>query len=456
MNSRWFTRVWVLQEVAAAKRVAVACGDKVVGGSEFYGEIMGLTSWSLSLEKTLRKSHPALELINQSTSDLSARSLPLLELMESFRGWDATKPVDKLFALLFFSSDASHAAELQPDYLAPAPGLARRIVQFAFPSCVIDAQPTDSTEVAFEIEGLLLGRINSKMRKGRESRREFGFSAWESPEIPGLVINPRVAEFFGRDSEWAIRISNERRLTSFGNTVLLLRGASRPTVVSFRDGKHTTIMLATPVPRNRRRGPSETENPWPSVLNTLAAETEGLVKVKLCWDPFRKPHPSEVSSTTLTANDPAIQWEATVASMKDKVDNGAPNDHNCRTIAMLRTMFNQDKDAIKAGMSEFTMTLHKAAYNGWCEATKLLLDANADVDEWAEIGNLSVTPLHLAAYRGHAKIVRALLAADGMINPVDDNGYTPLDLAFEDGHDGVAQLLLQAGGIPLAPAKNNT
>jgi hypothetical protein len=62
--------------------------------------------------------------------------------------------------------------------------------------------------------------------------------------------------------------------------------------------------------------------------------------------------------------------------------------------------FNRDEDAIKAGTSEFTITLHEAAYNGWYGTTKLLLDANADVDEWMDTGDSYVTLLHLATYRG--------------------------------------------------------
>lgn len=83
------------------------------------------------------------------------------------------KQVDKLFALLSFASDTSHATELRPDYMVSAHELARRIVQFALPSCVIHPQPdTSSTEVVFEVQGLLLGDIHMKMR---DNEREFHF-----------------------------------------------------------------------------------------------------------------------------------------------------------------------------------------------------------------------------------------------------------------------------------------
>lgn len=84
--------------------------------------------------------------------------------------------------------------------------------------------------------------------------------------------------------------------------------------------------------------------------------------------------------------------------------------HNCKTMVTLKMMMDGDVDAVKAGTSEFTTTLHKAAYSGYYGTTKLLLDANADVNEPLE-GLDGATPLHCAAYGGHVEIARALLDA---------------------------------------------
>jgi ankyrin repeat protein len=418
----------------------VACGDKTVSGNDFYNELMSLSSWQLSLQKILRKCRPAIQLMNQSTTNLGARSLPILELLESFRSWDATKPADKLFALLAFSSDTSQVPELQPDYTVPKHILSHRIVQFAFPSCVIDRQSAAKTEVIFEVEGLLLGDIRCKWR---DRERDFEFSAGES-ELPMAVLNPKVAELFGRDAGWHIRILNERRL-ELNSSVVLLRGASRPTVLRFREGKFVVDMLATPEPTKKGERRWDRVRAWSSALEALSAETGGLMKFKLAWDPFRQPYPSEISRYTATVNDVTIQWEANIQSIKDEVENGGENDHNCRTMSMLSIMYRQDKEAIKRGNSKFTMTLHKAAYNGYYGTVKLLLDSNAEVDATLEDFG---TALHLAAFRGHANIVRALLDAHATVNCVDGTGRTPLEIALSEGHIEVGRLLLEAGAVP--------
>ncbi|KAK3361566.1 ankyrin repeat-containing domain protein [Lasiosphaeria ovina] len=451
LNARWFTRVWVLQEVAAAKRVLVTCGDKTVSGNDFYNELVSLGSWYQSFQKILRRVRPALELMNQSTTDLATRSLPLLELIESFRSWDATKSVDKLFALLAFSSDVSLAPELQPDYTIPQHVLAHRIVKFAFPSCVIDPASANSTEVKFKVDGLILGDIHSKMTG---ADRDFEFYAGKS-KLPMAAENPKVSELFAMQAKWHIRLSNERRLGLDGS-VVLLRGASRPTVLHFKDGKYIVDMLATPEP-TRGKDRWNRERAWSSVLDTLtlSTETEGLMTFDLAWDPFRQPHPSELSRYTPTPNDYVTQWEAKMQSIKDTVDNGGENRHSCQTIALLMAMYRQDSAAIKAGTSKHTITLHQAAYSGHYGTVKLLLAANADPNATFEHYG---TALHIAAHRGHAKIAQALLDAGAKADALDGADRTPLEVAAQAGLSAsdlaaMVQLFLEAGAVlrPLLP-----
>ena len=61
-------------------------------------------------------------------------------------------------------------------------------------------------------------------------------------------------------------------------------------------------------------------------------------------------------------------------SMKDAVDSGAENTHYCMYELMARCRYATEKKAIMADMYKFTMTLHKAAYNGYFGAVKILLD----------------------------------------------------------------------------------
>jgi len=56
-----------------------------------------------------------------------------------------------------------------------------------------------------------------------------------------------------------------------------------------------------------------------------------------------------------------------------------------------------------------------------------------------------ITPLHLAAMRGHAKIVRTLLAAGAEVMAPDAAGRTPLHYAASSGATDVISALLEAG-----------
>ena len=355
--------------------------------------------------------------------------------------------VDKIFALLAFSSDTSQAPELQPDYTVSEETLAHRIVRFAFPSCAIDPRLSAGTEVAFEIEGLLLGDV--RQRGGLEyGPRHYSFHAGDS-KAPIAVWNPKVCELFKKDDGWEILLEDERKLND-SSAVLLLRGASRPSVVKIHEGEIVVEMIATPEPTMGKAqwfdyNAADRVAAWPAALADLSKVTGGWVKFKLVWDPFGPPHPSAIERYIPTLNDPTVQWDAYMESLKDQAENGDENKHNCHTTSIMWVAYMQDSEAIKAGTSKLTMTLHKAAYNGYVRTAKLLLDANADVNE---IEDSVGTPLHLAAYRGHAKVVKTLLDANADVHLTNSAGHTPLLLALMGMHVEVGELLFAAGAVP--------
>jgi ankyrin repeat protein len=60
------------------------------------------------------------------------------------------------------------------------------------------------------------------------------------------------------------------------------------------------------------------------------------------------------------------------------------------------------------------------------------------------------TPLHVAAYAGHARIVKLLIKHGGDVNTKDDLGLTPLHYAAYGRNAKVIQVLLNSGADPLA------
>ncbi|KAH7385119.1 heterokaryon incompatibility protein-domain-containing protein, partial [Cadophora sp. MPI-SDFR-AT-0126] len=129
----WFRRVWVLQEVAAAKELFIACGDVAVRAEDFYSEINGIVGFYGSFTKMMRLYRPVLEFMNPASPIFRPGTMPLSLLIEMFRSWEATDPRDKVYALLGLSADASNASNLRPDYTLSQTEISRKFIEFALP-----------------------------------------------------------------------------------------------------------------------------------------------------------------------------------------------------------------------------------------------------------------------------------------------------------------------------------
>ena len=98
--------------------------------------------------------------------------------------------------------------------------------------------------------------------------------------------------------------------------------------------------------------------------------------------------------------------------------------------------------------------LFPASRNGNLEATRLLLESNAEPNhlDWQEM-----TPLHVASENGRDKVTELLLENKAHVNASHVYGWTPLHLASRRGHHSVAKVLLDghAGEIANVHAKND-
>ena len=70
--------------------------------------------------------------------------------------------------------------------------------------------------------------------------------------------------------------------------------------------------------------------------------------------------------------------------------------------------------------------LHLAAFTGHADVARLLLEHGADPNFKNNIGH---TPLHIAAFTGHADVVRVLLERGADPRIADNKGHIPLDYA---------------------------
>lgn len=420
----------------------MVCGNNAVSGEDLYREIKGVGSFYQSFQGFLRKVHFALELMSRSAHDVEAHLRPLIELIENFRTWDATRPVDKVYALRPLSSDASRYLELQPDYTLPQGILAQKLVRSAFPNSVISPLSTTGNEVTFEVKGLLLGTYRSA--GGANGDRSWSFSAGKS-DLPNAVFNPDVLEIFREN--WYIWMVGIRKLHEDGGAVVLLQGASRPTTLRYHGGRYIVDMLATPEPiKERTQFPKLRGEAWSIALKALSAISDGLMKFKLSWDPFRRPYPSEFNIYVPAPNDLRNQWDALIEWCKDEAEEISEDNHDSRLINILVARFYSQTHGLESGTNENTITIHQAAAKGRFRTVKHLLECNAPVN--SRDGNTEMTPLHMAAIVGHNRVVKALLDAKAETDSLDRYNATPLWHAIYQGHSKICQILLDAGADP--------
>ncbi len=90
--------------------------------------------------------------------------------------------------------------------------------------------------------------------------------------------------------------------------------------------------------------------------------------------------------------------------------------------------------------------LHWAAYKGHAAIAQVLITAGAEVNSKNNNGE---TPLHVAAYHGHAAVAEALITAGAEVNTTVTDGVhkgdTPLHWAAWKGHKDFAELLIAKG-----------
>jgi ankyrin repeat protein len=98
--------------------------------------------------------------------------------------------------------------------------------------------------------------------------------------------------------------------------------------------------------------------------------------------------------------------------------------------------------------------LHLAAFFGHAELANALLDTGADVD--ARSSNaMKNTPLHAAVAGGHVELVKLLLSRGANANATQEGGWTALHGAAQAGNREMVEALLASGAHINARAGNN-
>lgn len=106
----------------------------------------------------------------------------------------------------------------------------------------------------------------------------------------------------------------------------------------------------------------------------------------------------------------------------------------------------RDTDAARRRGPDGFTALHLAAFFGRADATRLVVEAGADLE--AEVSNsflTAVRPLHSAAAGGSVPCCRVLAAAGADVNARQGGGFTPLMAAAALGNVELVELLIEFG-----------
>ncbi|KAH8722793.1 heterokaryon incompatibility protein-domain-containing protein [Phaeosphaeriaceae sp. PMI808] len=259
LQRSWFERIWVLQEIALARRVLILCGPAEINGLALCSGLNGL--------KLSDGDYPGLQALIRSVTYLirgaifrpkyavsSAGGVSLGELIDMYHTRKATIRHDKVYALLGMSSDDSSAAGLSPNYALPWKNLLRQLIEFLLCK-VVSVETWDERERAvIKSKGCVVGQVSLVTNDSiRYDRQQVNISF---KNTPGSLEYQRK---WG--AQWTLQAS--AKSIRQGDLVCLLEGASKPTIIrTYKD--HFDVIIIAVAPRQGVQAESRyVECQWP-------------------------------------------------------------------------------------------------------------------------------------------------------------------------------------------------
>ncbi|KAJ1323046.1 ankyrin repeat domain-containing protein 50 [Microdochium nivale] len=442
----WFQRIWVLQEVSAARHVLVKCGPAEIDGYAFgagldalktlYDDHPNLRGLIRPISYLIRNAifRPSYNSIQQNRFSLSIR--PLAELVDMFHTRKATVAIDKVYALLGMSSDDPTAASLSADYGASWETVFRKLVTFSL-SNRMSVETWDGKEVAvISGKGSVLGEVSVvEGDKITWKNMSEGRSQSFAPAASAKPIQPR-------------------------DIICLLQGASRPTIIRLHSDYSAVIRIAIPLTDDS----DAPHTKWSEHLESITTFPDNFL---LIWDwHASQEHTQEYEDfrSGQGLSDQRMQSQkdpdratrlltmGRVLEYAKRSEDAVENFHKSVAIADMVLRDAENWESAHASLGAWGdllvenrggwVPLPYAAEKGYERIVRQLLQKGATADAADGDGR---TPLSWAAENGHEAVMRQLLDKGAAVDIVDGYGQTPLSWAAENGHEAVMRQLLDKG-----------
>jgi hypothetical protein len=175
---------------------------------------------------------------------------PLGDLIDMFHTREATKPVDKVYALLGMSSDDPGTAGLLPDYEIPWEKLFKDHVKFLLYKQVYVQTWGNEERAVIKSKGCILGQVSSAVSDDRHKVK---------------ISLKNMPEHLGPKREWHPNwtLQDSAKFIREDDIVCLLQGAPKPMIIRLCKDCFSVIRIAA-FPEGKLAGSMDIE--WSKLL----------------------------------------------------------------------------------------------------------------------------------------------------------------------------------------------
>ncbi|KAF5699263.1 ACB 4-hydroxyacetophenone monooxygenase [Fusarium mundagurra] len=457
LKAPWFQRIWVLQEVAAARHIVVKCGHAEIDGYAFFAglgvielhdrDYSGLRLPVLTVAYLAKGAAFRPRCATGKSDRFSLDIFPLAQLVDMFHGHQASDRRDKIYALLGMCSDDPRVSGLLVNYDISWATLFKQLVN----SILSDASYVDTWDnrelAVIRIKGCVLDAVSEVSRNTDDEGKQKVGIHWKYESL-------NKGEFS------YINFRHSAEAVMAGDVICLLQGATLPTIIRNCKDYWKIITIAAPL---------EIAAPLPEDPKALGSndllEDLLLARIRtfphdflLIWDWNVGPDESQGGDNYedlvnhLTSESPrhglkneldriARFWNSGVA-MRALQCSGAYENFGYALQILEHVLGEMDRQAL---------TDLGCAYSKRKDDMEKL-QGTIDLLLEGESGYIS---LCMAAGNGYKAVVKLLLGT-GKVDPDarDIDNRTPLSLAAGNGHEAIVKLLLNTSSVSLDPRRD--